>query len=475
MTEVDAVVVGGGISGLTAADALHRAGHRVLVLERQVHAGGNAISQRIGGFLMEHGPSTVNLAMPGVAGLAGRPGLAEMRTELGPGVRKRYLTKDGRLAGIGLSPLAFLTSGYLSFGARARLIAEIWQPRGDGDAGETVAEFGTRRFGAEFAERVLDPLVAGMFAGDAGQTELGFVMPALAEMERRHGSVIRAVLRARLNGGRMPARRLSSWREGIGTLPRALALRLGYAVRTGVTVRRIARTPRGFRLDTGDRGAIQARAVIVATQPHVAAQMLGPIAPGAAEECARIAAPPLAVVFLGYRRGQVAHPLDGLGYLTPGREGRPVNGGLFCSTMFAGRAPAGHVAIAAYVGGARAPDDARLPPRALIDMVHRELAELVGARGEPVLARVRQWPRGLPQFRRGHARLVDRLRRAADDAPGVFVTGNYLNGVSVGACVDSALDAARRVNASLDRTADPAIRPGGAPAAAMAGTNPPCK
>lgn len=457
MTKVDVVIVGGGVSGLTTAHALRAGGHSVLVLERQVRPGGNAVSERIGGFLMEHGPSTVNLGMIGVADLAESLDLGKQRTDLGPDVRKRYLTKGGRLVGIGLHPLAFLTSNYLSRSARLRMAAEILQPRGDPDAEETVAEFGRRRFGVEFAQRVLDPLVAGMFAGDAKRTELGFVMPALAAMERAHGSVIRAVLRARLTGGKMPARQLSSWRDGIGMLPNALALRLGNSVKPGVTVRRIARTPQGFAIDTGDRGRIHARAVVVATQPHVAAQMLAQLAPEAADECARVAAPPLAVVFLGYRRDQVAHPLDGLGYLTPGCEGRVVNGGLFCSSMFAARAPANHVAISAYVGGARAPDHARLTADALIHIVRGELADLVGARGEPVVARVRQWPRGLPQFQSGHSRLVERLEQALSDPSGLFITGNYLHGVSVGACVDRAMDTARRINRHLGRAGETAI------------------
>jgi len=452
VTEVDTVIVGGGVSGLTTAHALRAAGHSVLVLERQLRPGGNAISERIDGFLMEHGPSTVNHGMTGIADLTDSLGLQKLRTDLGAGVRKRYLTKDGRLEGLGLHPLSFLTSGYLSFAGRARIAAELWQPRGDPDAEETVAEFGTRRFGIEFTERVLDSLVAGMFAGDARRTELGFVMPALAAMERAHGSVIRAVLRARLSGGRMPARQLSSWREGIGTLPRALALRLGHSLRTGITVRRMARTPHGFTIDAGERGSIRARAVVIATQPHVAAQILTQLEPGGADECGRMAAPSLAVVFLGYRRDQVAHPLDGLGYLTPGCEGRIVNGGLFCPTMFAGRAPANHVAIAAYVGGARAPDHARLPARTLIDIVRGELSDLAGAVGKPVVARVRQWPRGLPQFEPGHSRLVERLEQTLCDVPGLYVTGNYLRGMSVGACVDCALDTARRVSRHLGRT-----------------------
>jgi oxygen-dependent protoporphyrinogen oxidase len=417
---------------------LTRQGHRVVVLERQVRAGGNAVSERIGGFLMEHGPSTVTAAIPDAARLAQSAGLDDRRCDLGPDVRYRYLAGGGRLHRISTHPLGFLTSGYLSPLARLRLMAEMLVPRGSAIAEETVAEFWSRRFGREFAERVIDPMVGGMFAAKAQEVSMNAVFPALVEIERQHGSIIRGLAARRRAGGRMPARRLYSWRDGIGSLPLALARDLGPAVRTGVAVRRIGRAPGGFRIDAGAAGIIAARAVVVATQPHVAAGLLEAADPAAAEAAASIGAPPLAVVFLGYRRRCVAHPLDGLGYLVPSSEGRDLTGVLFCSTMFTGRAPEGHVALAGYVGGARAPDLAGLAPADLIDMVRREFGDLLGARGEPTIARVRQWPRGLPQYRLGHGDLVATFNTIAERCPGLYVTGNYLTGVSVGNCVTEA-------------------------------------
>ena len=435
---IDVAVIGGGISGLATACELTRQGHRVVVLERQVRAGGNAVSERIGGFLMEHGPSTVTAAIPDAARLSKSAGLDERRCDLGPEVRYRYLAGAGRLHRIATHPLGFLTSGYLSPLARLRLVAEMLVPRGSGEAEETVAGFWSRRFGREFAERVIDPMVGGMFAANAHEVSMNAVFPSLVEMERRYGSVVRGLMAHRRAGGQMPARRLYSWRDGIGSLPRALAEGLGPAVRTGITVRRIRRAPGGFRIDAGAAGAIAARAVVVATQPHVAAGLLEGLDPTAAQAAAAIDAPPLAVVFLGYPRRRVAHPLDGLGYLVPSSEGRDLTGVLFCSTMFPGRAPEGHVALAAYVGGARAPDLARLSPAALIDLARREFGDLLGARGEPTIARVRQWPRGLPQYRLGHGDLVTTFNTIAERCPGLFVTGNYLSGVSVGNCVAEA-------------------------------------
>jgi oxygen-dependent protoporphyrinogen oxidase len=435
---IDVAVIGGGISGLATAWELTRQGHRVVVLERQVRAGGNAISERIGGFLMEHGPSTVTAAAPEAARLSQSAGLDDQRCELGPDVRYRYLVGAARLHRISTHPFGFLTSGYLSPPARLRLVAEMLVPRYSGSGEETVAEFWSRRFGREFTDRVIDPMVGGMFAANAREVSMNAVFPSLVEMERRHGSIIRGLVARRRTGRAMPARRLYSWRDGIGSLPRALGEGLGPAVRTGVAVRRIGPAPGGFRIDAGAAGTIAARAVVVATQPHVAAGLLETADPAAAEAAASIGAPPLAVVFLGYQRRRVAHPLDGLGYLVPSSEGRDLTGALFCSTMFAGRAPEDHVALAGYVGGARSPDLARLAPAELIDLARREFGDLLGTRGEPTIARVRQWPRGLPQYRLGHGDLVATFNTTAERCPGLFVTGNYLTGVSVGNCVAEA-------------------------------------
>ena len=451
---VDVAVIGGGVSGLATAYELMTKGHRVVVLERQVRAGGNAISERIGGFLMEHGPSSVNAASAEAGALARSLGLDGSRCELGPGVRYRYLVGHQALKRISTHPLGLLTSNYLSPRARLRLLMEPLVPPKRGGAEETVAKFWSRRFGAEFAERVVDPLVGGLLAGKAGELSMKAAFPAPLEMERRFGSISRGVLSRRRAGARMPGRRLYSWREGIATLPRALATQLGPAVRTGVVVRRLRPLPRGFRIELGAAGTIEARVVVVATQPHVAAALLDGVDSSAVEAAAAIDAPPLAVAFLGYRRRQVDHPLDGLGYLSPSGEKRPLTGALFCSTMFPGRAPGGHVALAGYVGGARMPELAKAPREELIAVVEAEFQELLGVRGDPVIARVHQWPRGLPQYRLGHGWRVKILRELEQRVPGLFVTGNYLVGPSIAACLAQAKETSARVHAVLiDRAA----------------------
>ncbi len=448
--DVDVAVIGAGISGLSTAVDLARRGHGVIAIERHARPGGKAQSERIDGFLMEHGPSSVVAA--GATPLLPQYFTAEHdRVDLEPGVRRRYLMADGRLHGIAVHPLAFLTSNFLSKRGRLRLLAEAIVPSRGAGTEETVAAFCRRRFGHEFADRVIDPLVGGMFAGTAESLSIAATFPRLVELESNYGSVLRGVFIGRVSGKRMPARRLFSWRDGIGTLPTALAAQLGSRLRVGVTVRRIAAHPHGFVLTTAGAGSIRARAVVIATQPHVAAELLANVDATAAKAAAQIAAPPIAVVFLGYERAQIAHPLDGIGYLASTGEHRRVNGSLFCSTMFRYRAPDGFVSLAAYIGGDRAPELARLAPDELIDIARHEFAMLLDARGEPVLARVRHWPRGLPQYRVGHRELVAALNGISERQPGLFLTGNYLDGVSVAACIAHGRKTADDVDAQLRR------------------------
>ena len=290
---IDVCVIGGGVSGLSVAHALRRQGHDVLVLERQVRAGGNAISERIGGFLMEHGPSTVAATATDVLGLSRDLGLDGDECAMGAGVRRRYLVSNGQLNGIRTGPLGFLLSDYLSVTARLRIMAEALIPRGGRVSEETVADFCARRFGREFTERVMDPLVAGIYAGRADELSVTAVFPRLVALEREHGAISRALITRVRAGARMPGSRFFSWRQGVGGLPAALTRDLGGVVRTGVVVRSVRRSAAGYTLDTST-GSLSARAVVVAAQARVAAGILETLDVPGAEAAHGIAVPPLA-------------------------------------------------------------------------------------------------------------------------------------------------------------------------------------
>jgi len=445
----DIAILGAGISGLTSAHALASAGHDVVVLDRRQTPGGRIHTERRDGFLVEHGPNSLVSPAPGAEALIEALGLAGARIERGARVRRRYLVRDGRAHALPLDPLGFFSSNFFSLRGRLRLLAEPFIRPEPGD--ETVAAFINRRFGRELMDYVFDPLVGGLYAGDAEWLSTAALFPHLKRLEREHGSVVRGVLAARRagRGGFDPGqRRLFSFAGGMASLPARLMETLFGRVRFGARVEAVEALREGFRLKLrqGDQMAtLRARSVVVALPAYAAARALAPLSADAGEALAGIAHPPLAVVALGFRAADIAHPLEGLGVLTPKVEQRSVLGMLFSSTLFAGRVPDGHVLLTAYVGGARQPELALLPREELEALVLDEARDLLGVRGTPVFSSVRYWRYGLPQPDLGHERRVEALHQLESEWPGLFVTGNYLSGVSTAACIDAAFSAAERV------------------------------
>ncbi|VAW10121.1 Protoporphyrinogen IX oxidase, aerobic, HemY [hydrothermal vent metagenome] len=445
----DVVVIGAGVSGLSCANDLVGMGMDVRILERQVTTGGNARSERFDGFLMEYGPSTVNAAFPTAMDRIRHLGLEPDARPLGPGVTKRYLRDERGLHGISIHPMGFFTSRYLSPFTRLSMAAEFLRPAKSDKAEETIHQFVSRRFGAGFADKVIEPLAAGLFMGDSKTLSVSGTFPKLVDLEERFGSIMRGILAAKR--GREPGRHLLSWDGGIGTLPRTLAERLGARIHPRTTVTKITRTPAGFKIATANSGTIFARAVVLAVQPHVASALLENLDPQSAAAAGDIPAPPIGVVYLGYRKDQVSHHLDGLGFLSTKNDGQVISGAQFCSTMFEGRAPAGHVSVSCYLGGARNPELTNLPENDLINLVSGELSGLLGIKGGPVLARAHRWPRGLPHYTLGHVDRRKAIETADQRVPGLFLTGNFLQGVSITNCLETASATAKKVQAALER------------------------
>lgn len=444
----DVVVIGAGISGLACAHDLVCQGFDVQVLERQVRTGGNAKSVLMDGFLMELGPTTFNATFPTAMQRIHDLGLDASARELGPNVRKRYLRDERGLHGISVHPFGFFTSGYLSLLDRASMAAEVLRPRKTRGKEETIHQFASRRFGKGFADKVIEPLAAGIFMGDSETLSINGTFPKLVELERRSGSIIRGILAARR--GSEPGRKLLSWDGGIGTLPQTLTTLLCTRIQTGVTVTKVSRKTVGFEITTANSGTLRSHAVVLAVQPHVVSVLLHKLDPLSAIAAGKIAAPPITVVYLGYRKNQVAHPIDGLGFLSTKNASHIISGAQFCSSMFEGRAPADHVSIACYIGGARYPELTSLPQKDLIMTVTSELSGLLGIKGPPVFCRTHHWPRGLPHYTLGHQKRQAILRSTHQRVPGLFLTGNFLQGVSVSNCLETASVTAERVKEELD-------------------------
>lgn len=424
---IDTLVIGAGISGLTTAFHLSRGGQRVTVLEASPRVGGSLETKTDGPWRFELGPNTVLESHESVTRLIREAGLESEKVTASPSAKRRYLWKGGQLHPLPSGPLGFVRTPLFPASAKLRLFREPWISKGQSED-ESIADFVRRRLGQAFLDYAVGPFVSGVYAGDPERLSVRHAVPKIAALEREHGSLIRGAFARRK--GPAPGGAMISFREGLEQLPRELARQIG-DVRTGTACRRLVRTEDGFRAET-DSGPVEARRVVLSVPADIAARLLE------RPDLGEIPYAAVSLVSTGWRREDVAHPLDGFGFLAPRKEGLKVLGVLFPSEIFPGRAPAGHVVLTAFAGGRTAPEIATWEDDRLMSEVLGELRRTVGVRGEPVISTVRRWPRAIPQYELGHGRFVELAREIEASLPGLRIGGNFLRGVSVPDCIRNA-------------------------------------
>ena len=450
------IVVGAGISGLSTAYFLDRAGSDVTLLELEAVSGGTMQTVREDGWLVETGPTS---------SLETTPLLREMVKELGIGdewvyadasADKRYILRGGKLHPLPMTPLAFLVSGLWGGRAKLRLLGE--PIGGRAPAEESVAQFVTRRLGKEFLDYAIDPFVSGVYAGDPARLSVRAAFPKLYALEEKYGGLMKGMIlgagerRQRAEKAKDKAR-MFSFRGGMQTFPRAIARRLGAKIRYGCDVVAVERGADGrFRILLGRGGGgipAESDVVVLAVPAYAAELLIRHFSPAASDALRRISYPPVAEVFLGYRAEDMGRALDGFGYLVPAKEGRSILGTIWSSSLFPGRAPEGHVALTTFVGGSRQPQIARKNEEDLIRLVTSELRALMNVRGDPVYARVSRWERAIPQYNLGHQELMTTVDGLETDMPGLFFCSNFRGGIAVGDCVMNGEKTARRILETL--------------------------
>ena len=434
-------VVGGGITGLTAAWRLHTQGHRVTLFESADRLGGAVSTVARDGWLIETGPNSL-LESPHFDALVTGLGLESERLYAAPAAKNRYLVRDGRLVPVPMAPHKLLTTPLFSLRTKLRLFAEPFMRARVRPADVSLAVFVRDHFGQEIVDYAINPLVAGIYAGDPETLSTKYAFAKLWEIEQTHGSLIRgqiAAMRERRARGEKPAARIASFARGLQTLPAALAAQLppgAIRIRTSVISLSPGRPWKLVSRRDGLAATDEFDAVVLALPAAALAQLpigLAGETPLAALQ--QVDYPPVASLFLGFRREQVTHLLDGFGALVPAVEHRAILGVLFSSTLFPGRAPAGHVALTVYVGGTRQPDLARLAPEALRGRVLADLRDLLGVSGDPVFTHVTFWPHAIPQYNLGYERFLEAMTSAEARHAGFFIGGHVRDGISVANCI----------------------------------------
>ena len=476
------VVIGGGLSGLTVAQRIvERAGMlrrpvEVIVLEAKDRVGGVISTRRVDGFTIEEGPDSFITNKPWGVDLCRSLGIQDQLMDTDPAHRRSFVVRQGRLVPVPegfvlmsphrLGPI--LTTPILSFRGKLRMLMDLAIPRKDEEADESLASFVKRRFGREALDRLVQPLVGGIYTADPAELSMEATLPQFLEAERRYGSLIRAAWRTRkqlrsaeanASGARYGL--FVSLADGMDALPRALVSALPPAtVRTNAAVRRVGRPDpvSPWQIELLDEPPVQANAVVLATEAHASARLLDAFDPELALRLRTILYASSAIVTVAYRRDQVAHPLDGFGAVVPAIERRSILAISFLSIKFPHRAPAGTVLMRVFLGGATQPEILDYDDEMLRVIVRDELGSLLGARGEPLLAEVARHGRAMPQYTVGHKDRVAAIRQHAARHSRLFLAGIGYDGVGIPDCIRAAQSTADATLASL---ADPA-----APAAA---------
>jgi oxygen-dependent protoporphyrinogen oxidase len=449
-------VVGGGITGLSAAYCLQRAGVPVTLYEKAPRTGGAIRSVVEQGFLTEDGPSQIT-ETPEVAALIDNLQLASRRLYPGPDAKKRFIVKNGRPMPLPSSPGSFLSTKLFSAGGKLRLFAEPFISRGDQNREESVAEFIRRRLGPEILDYAVDPLISGIFAGDPYRISLRMAFPKLYEMEQASGSLTGAALGSvfhkpdgKSNGKpkekKPRGRVLFSFDQGCQVLPDALAASLGSQIQLSSAVNRISRANGSWEVDVTAEGRQHTHshsAVLLTAPAYELAGMTGGASPMSALK--DIVYPPIARVTLGFREEQFPEPVRGFGFLVPGREHFQVLGTVFASCVYPGRAPQGCVNLSSYLGGLRHPDIASLTAAQRIEATLSDYRTLLGVKGDPIFSSEVFIPNAIPQYMIGYGRYKDLMADMERSSPGLFFAGNYRDGISVADSIGSGVKASQRL------------------------------
>jgi len=501
-------VIGGGMAGLGAARALEdaRAADPSIawhLFEADARFGGKVHTVRRDGFVVEGGPDSAIIEKHWPMTMARRLGIADRFENSNESIRKSFVYAHGGLhelpEGIILMVptrmVPFAASELMSWPGKVRMGMDLLLPRGgaakaaaataDPTADESLGNFVRRRLGREALDRIAEPIVAGIHAGDPEQMSVRATFPMFLDMERDHRSLILGMLRRRkarlkaAGGAGAPGRPgapggapgaggpggtasppgprsyFYSFKGGLQDLSDAMVASLPPdRLHSGVTVTGMAPCGAGcgasgagsgaFALQLSDGRRIVADAVVLATPAWASGDLLRSVAPLPAAALSSIEYVSTATCSLAFRRDRVSHDLTGFGFVVPRAERRPVMATTFSSSKFSGRAPEGHVLLRSFLGRAGIEAAAQLDDDEMVKVVRGELREVLGIDAEPELSEIFRWPRGMPQYQVGHVDLVAKIEAQVAKVPGVELAGGAYHGIGIGDCLREGAAAAER-------------------------------
>lgn len=437
------VIIGAGISGLITAYLLSRKGFDLTVLESKPSVGGSIESVVENGFLFDKGPNSALETTPLISKLVQELNLQDELLYANKEANKRYILRNDVLHPLPMNPKALFETKLFSSKAKLRIFLEPFISRSNDGYYQSVAEFVTRRLGKEFLDYVINPFVAGVFAGKPEELSVKSAFPKLYALEEEYGGLIIGTIRSirkrkkRAEKSKQSAKMLS-FKSGMIALPKAIANYLGANVLTNAEVYSIIKSDDRYkviyRIGAEDR-SINCDAIISTVPAHIAGNLFEKFDERFKLHCDSIYYPPVLVYFLAYHKKDITQPLDGFGFLIPEKENKPFLGALWSSAIFPFRADDNFATFTLFIGGSRNPDFVKEDRNNLLNKVRKEFEQLMKVNGEPVYSSFRFWEKAIPQYNLGyieHEKFFDEFEK---QNPGLIISGNFRGGISVGDCI----------------------------------------
>ncbi|MGA9981785.1 MAG: protoporphyrinogen oxidase [Candidatus Sulfotelmatobacter sp.] len=455
-------IVGGGISGLSAAFVLEEhirngVAAEYVLYESSPHLGGVLRTEHIDGCVVEAGPDSFITEKPWAADLCRAVGLGDQLIGSNDAERKTYILVHGKLVVLPdglmfLVPTKILPTGaspLFSWKTKLRMAQEMFLPPRAANCDESVASFVERHYGAEVVDRLADPLLSGVYGGEAANLSVRAVLPRFAEMERTHGSLGRAMLAARKKmahaSNKQPPPLFTSLKNGMQQLTEVVAAHLTpSSVLTNAPVDAIQREGDSWIVSAGLKSD-EFDAVILAVPAHAAASLLRMCSRELSTEVASIEYSSSITVGLGYDRGVRQSLPPGFGFLVPRSEGKRLLAATFVHNKFPHRAPDDRALLRCFFAGSNAASVWNLSDNEIISIVRNDLQQILGLTAEPLFSRVYKWKSAMAQYTVGHLDRLDRIDRLRQQLPGVALAGNAYRGIGVPDCVRSGRDAVQQL------------------------------
>jgi oxygen-dependent protoporphyrinogen oxidase len=436
------IIIGAGISGLTTAYLLHKDGFDVTVLEKNDKVGGSIETITEDGFLFDRGPNSA---------LETTPIIAQLVEELN--LKDEFLRND-RLHALPMSPPAFLKSKLFSGKAKLRLFAEPLIGKSQDGYYQSVAEFVKRRLGQEFLDYAINPFVAGVFAGNPEDLSVKSAFPKLYALEEEYGGLIKGTIksvrkRKKRKEKSKHSAKMFSFKNGMKVLPESIAKHLGNRVKLSANVFSIKKTgdgDYGITYKGGTQNLTLLTDILLLTIPaYSTSELIGHYDSDLKNHLDNVYYPPVLVLYLGYNKADIGQALDGFGFLIPSKENKSFLGAIWSSVIFPNRANENTASFTLFIGGARSPGFVNENEETVISNAKAEFEELMKINGKPIYAKKRFWPKAIPQYSLGYVEHENYFDHFEIDNKGIFLSGNYRGGISVGDCIQNAEKVAEKI------------------------------